>query len=213
MLKDQRGSTMVFFMVSILTTLLFVMLAIEVARGIVERERLKGATEAATLAGALQAVPWIKVTVEQAKYECRTVTGPDGKPDQDCTWDYRDVVLQGTEAEVVPNWRAMAECDSGGWTCRQAPVINCRGVTFPSDTKAVMAGAFQRNLPEAQDVETTILTMQTNDADGTTYVAGGGSLAVSLMRMAGLDKLRYRQWSVGKAEVRPLRGWPVGNCW
>lgn len=207
----QRGATLVWVTGAMLVMLLIAGMAIELGRALVERERLKTASEAGVLAGALQAIPWIQVTVPQSRYDCTTSPGPDGKPKQDCQWDYRDIPLRGPEADVVPNWRSMAGCGDG-WTCPRAPTINCRGVTFPGGTQAVMTDAFERNTRKVADLTSTLGAMSTNDQTGTTRLSAAGKLKVQLLRLAGLKDVAYIQRSIGKAEVRDLRGWPVGQC-
>lgn len=213
--KDQQGSSMVMFMISITMLLLMTGLAVEISRVLVEREHLKTATEAASLAGALQAIPIVGISVRESRYYCTTVTGVDGRPEQSCTWQYRTVPLQGREEDIVPAWRPLAGCSDDGWTCPSVPTITCRSVRYPSETTGVMARTFARNISGAADVETTLGPMTTNDETGQTRVTAFGSLKVNLMRLAGADRVPYGQWSLSQAQPRELKGWHIastGNC-
>lgn len=207
----QRGGTLVWVTGSMFVMILIAGMAIELGRALVERERLKTASEAGVLAGALQAIPWIQVTVPQSRYDCTTSPGPDGKPRQDCQWDYRDIVLRGAEEDVVPNWRGMAGCGDG-WTCPKAPTINCRGVDFPGGTQAVMASTFDKNTRKVADLTSMVGAMSTDDQTGTTRLGATGTLRVQILRLIGLEDVAYTQRSIGMAEVRALPGWPVGQC-
>lgn len=202
---------MVIFTICIAVLLLMAGLAIEGSRLLVERERLKTATEAAALAGALSAEPWLQVMIERSRYQCSTTMDPAGRPVETCGWEYADMLLEGPEAEIVRDWRDRADCDRDDWQCGN-PVINCRRVIYPSDTPSVMAQAFSRNTSPAPDVHTALGQVAFDNASGQTQVEASGSLAARLMKLANLDRIEFRQWSIGEAVPRQLGWHVVGTC-
>jgi hypothetical protein len=202
-LRDQTGAMMPLAAVAIVVVLLFVAFGLEIARAMNERERLKGATEAASLAGALQAVPILGLNVPQSRYACsRDAAGQLAN----CGWEYQTVSVSGTEAEVVQDWWQMAGCGAGDWRCQQ-PVIACRGVTYPEDTVKLMIWTYQRNISPAPDVTSALGPLIMNDKQGTTTVSAIGRMKTSLGRLLGRQYLDYGTWSQAEAQLRPLP-WP-----
>lgn len=204
-LSDERGS--VFPMVAgfVFVLLLALGLALEVGWAMNERERLKGATEAAALAGALHAEPFLRLEVPQSRRVCTPGPTPEDPPT--CEWEYRTVPVIGKEAEVVPSWASLAACGAGGWKCPLSPVVICRGVTYPKDTEQVMSYTFGRNVGTAPGQVSSLTSSNTDDKSATTTVRARGSFSTTIGRLLGQKQMEYRARSTGFSELRPLP-WP-----
>lgn len=210
--RDERGAALVFVVLAMTVMVMAIAFAVEVSRVVIERELLKSATEAAALAGALQAEPWIRLQVRQSQYVCRDIS-PGSLPS--CGWEYRTRQVQGKEVDVVPGWRSMAGCGQDGWQCPSSPLILCRGVTFPGGTTGVMTQAFDANISRAGDVSVGMTGLSTDNQQGITTVRATGWLKAQLIRVLGLDQIEYRTWSQAQALGREIRGWgeSVESCW
>lgn len=117
LLYDQKGATMVMVALALTILLLFAGLALDFGRAHLLRAQLQTAVDAGALAGALQVVPMVRLTVDRWKAAAKICTEPVTRGSYPCL-DWQKV----SPAEVSGTWRELI--GQGRW--KQAVTPFCR---------------------------------------------------------------------------------------
>jgi len=207
LIRCQRGVVIPLAAITLAAMILVAALAVEVGAAILQREHMQTAVDAAALAGALNAEPWLAIRVDRSRHLCEEVPDEKGVLQRSCWWEYDSVNLTGRQEELVGTWPARAGCGSGGWSCPGSPEVLRRWVEFPADTQRVVEAAFWANAPVRADATIDMPEIRAVASSASVTVSASGTLRTRLLRLAGVASLGLHRSGRAVAQLRPLP-WP-----
>ena len=145
--RRNRGAVMVLAAACITVLLLMAGLALDFGRIHLLRTHLQTAVDAASLAGALQAIPMVDVRVNRRVWVEETCQDPVSGEWYDCShWETADpVVLSGTYRDLIDEngWRRGPHCERP-YSCRSRTILR-EWLILPPSTEPVARDTFWLN--------------------------------------------------------------------
>lgn len=209
--QRQRGASLVMTAIFLFILLLFCGLALDYGRAYLLRAQLQTAVDAAVLAGALQAEPWVEIVVRRWRW--RQVWEYCWDPEREewyrCGyhWERRraDVTLEGNENALLyrEEWRELVDC-SWPYQCLEPPEVTREWIILPDDAGDWARQAFLRNAdwPDGPGgVNLRELWFGTNPDAGAVMARARAALPTTLLRLVGIGEVEV----VRQAEAEPFR--------
>lgn len=216
--REQGGAAMVLLAISLMTLLLVTGLALDYGRAHLLRAQLQTALDAATLAGALQATPWVEITVRR-RYWYRATDycyDPDNGIFYPCGahWEWRDASvpgLVGREYDLLPDgWRRRVDC-AWRYECLGAQVDRA-WIELKPDAYDWARDAFRRNADWPQGPAGVRVRdfWIGPDPGGRPWVAGRAVLAfpTSFLRLVGIGEVAVFRTAAAEPVRRERRRVP-----
>lgn len=188
MLKDERGVTLLLTVLVMSFLLIMAGIGADLARVWVAREDMQAAVDAASLAGARNAVRYVTVSVLPGHLEC----------DEDscyCVSDPPIVDRSGTERYMI---------EQGGWgdECDDYMGIRHRWLRYPSDTQEIAEGVLEANWPSLltpsaggsrAGAQVKVYGTEGDPHYPSVQAKGEGSIKPVLLKLAGISDLTVKQ--------------------
>lgn len=201
-LQSESGIVLPLVALTLLVMVLVAALTTEIGAAILQREHLQTAVDAAALAGALNAEPWLAAEVLRSRLVCQQVADQKGNLVPSCSWSYETVQLTGRQSVLTRSWAAQAGCDTGGWTCTSRPQVIRRWITFPSGTAQVVTDTFWANVPSRSDLTVSPPQVRLAAESATVTVSTTAALRTHLLRVVGIPSLPLQRVSTALAQLR-----------
>lgn len=148
--REQHGAVMVMAALTLTILLLFAGLALDFGRAHLLKAQLQTAVDAAALAGALQVVPMVELSIERSVAEEQWCEDPVSKTKYRCVHWYptSPALVSGTHWDLVRHsrWREAAggQCN-WPYSCAGTYRIVREWLILPSSTNSVAETAFAKN--------------------------------------------------------------------
>lgn len=205
--REERGAVMVMAAATLTILLLFAGLALDFGRAHLLRAQLQTAVDAASLAGALQVIPMVDLTIERMELVDRTCYDPVTKKPYDCPeWQWRQPIqLSGSEYDLLPDrWLTVA-----GYQCAWPYSCHTMRITrewrlLPESTVPVSQNTFHQNAtwpagalgPQVQNLTITI-----DQAKAEVTARATMTMPTTFLRLAGISELTFTR----KGSAEPVR--------
>jgi hypothetical protein len=201
--REQSGVTMVFTVALLMVLLLFTGLALDFGRAYLLRVQLQSALDASSLAGALQVIPMVDLSLTRHQASQGTCYDPVTKNPYSClTWDPASPgFVSGPHWDLVEKgqWRnqAGAQC-TWPYRCDGYHIVK-EWLILPASTVPTAQQTFYQNArwPQGTSLSPIIedLTFSTNPDKVTVTVTARMSTPTTFLKLAGITEMRFTRSS------------------
>ncbi|HWI64197.1 MAG TPA: Tad domain-containing protein [Symbiobacteriaceae bacterium] len=197
--RETQGAVMVMAASTLTILLLFAGLALDFGRAHLLRAQLQTAVDAASLAGALQVIPMVELTIDRWEEVVDTCTDPVTKKPYSCrSWEWAPPAqVSGPQWDLLNlgQWRARAgaQCSSP-YRCSSPPRVTREWLVLPESTVPVARNTFSQNAqwpggalgPQVQDVTITM-----NQAKAEVTARATMTMPTTFLKLVGIRELRF----------------------
>jgi hypothetical protein len=206
---EQRGATMVITAALITVLLLFAGLALDFGRAYLLKAQLQTALDAASLAGALQVVPMVELTIERWRASEDVCTDPVTQKPYNClNWDSASPsVVSGPRWDLIEQgkWRtrAGAQCT---WPYRcGSPRITKEWLILPPTTVPKAQQTFYMNArwPQGTELSPRVedLSISTDPTKVQVTATARMSAPTTFLKLVGIKQMQF----VRKGSAVPVK--------